>query len=77
MASCSAYCFSFGEVGGIAVSREYHVSVMVIENCVRMCGGVIEELFDFLHCVFCRIRLLRCDGSKRREHGSVGRPYIL
>ena len=32
------------------MSGEYHVAAMVIENCVRMCGGVIEELFDFLHC---------------------------
>ena len=42
-----------------------------------MCGGVIEELFEFFLGVIFRISLLRCDGIKRREHGGIDRPCIV
>ena len=63
----------FGEVGGIAVNVEYHVTDSVEDCGVGVRGGVVEQPMGvgvgFL-CAFC---LLFRDGAEGGKHGGVDR----
>ena len=77
VANGTALHFGFGEVRDIDVDRKYHVSRRVGDNVVGMGCDAVKELADYTHGVVNWGSLLRCEGSKGREHGAVNDAFTV
>ena len=67
----------FGEVGGVAVNVEDHVTGGITDCDVRLCGGVIKQPQGFGVGLFCSFCLLCRNGAEVGEHDGVDRNRIL
>ena len=56
MASCTAACFRFAQLSGLAVCRQFHVTFIECEDSFFLCFNVIKKLLGLSHCVFCWCR---------------------
>ena len=50
---------------------EVHVSFSVSDDGVMMCGGVIHELGDFVHCCFSSFGFFGGNGAEGSEHCAI------
>jgi hypothetical protein len=63
MCTCSAVRLSFFEVVAcICMYAKHHVTRSVDNAVIGVCGDVVEERFNELFCVYCRLCLLCTDG---------------
>ena len=53
------------------MADKHHVAGAVSNDGIGMGRRVVEKLFHLLHSVFCRIGLLRSNGSQDGEHSEV------
>ena len=67
MSARSASGVGFREVCRVAVACQYHVACVVGDDGVKVSGGIIEEFFYLLHCLFGGVCLLGGDGAKCRD----------
>ncbi len=57
--------------------NEYHVTFLVGDDGVLMCGCVVKELLASSHCFVCRLCLGGCYCTECHEHGGVyGLPVV-
>ncbi len=56
---------------------EDHVTCLVGHNGIRMCGRVVQKLFDLDHCVLGGILLLGGNGAQSSKHCSVDASCIV
>ena len=57
--------------------HQYHVTCMIGDYCVLVCGCKVEKEFAAFHRVFCRFGLGRCNGAQCCEHGGVDGTSII
>jgi hypothetical protein len=77
MSSCSTASIGRQEVGCITVCYEDHVTCQVGYNGIKMCGHVVNELFDLDHCVLGGICLQGGNGAQCSEHCAVDALCII
>ena len=77
VAAGAAVGLRFREVGGVAVDVEDRVASCVADGCVRMGGGVVQELEDFVVGVVRGFGLLSSDGSKYDQHFRIDGDDII
>ena len=53
------------------MSDQDHVAGPICDDCIRVSGSIIQEMFYLLHCALCWVRLLCGNRSERWEHGEV------
>ena len=73
----TAACVFFGEIGGIAVEMENHVTGEIADFGVRVGVRVVKGIDDLVHGVFCRFGLGRGNGPKGNQHGEIDGDHIV
>ena len=69
--------FGLGQVGGITVYHEEHVTGMVTNGDGGVSGGVVQQMGKCFHCGLGAAGLCCGQGAKRDEHGVVYRAGIV
>jgi hypothetical protein len=63
--------FGFGQIGSVDVNVKDHVTGVDSDGCVRVSGGVVEELMGGASGLFGGVGLGGGDGAEGSAHGGV------
>ncbi len=69
--------FGLGQVGGITVYHEEHVTGMVTNGDGGVSGGVVQQMGKCFHCGLGAVGLCGSEGAEGDEHCVVDRPGIV
>ena len=71
MAACPAFGFWLTQVTGVVMNRQYHITSVVGEDRVFLCGKIVKQLVGMCQSFFGWVSQLRCDGTYGCEDCAV------